>query len=50
MLFRKEEETRDDHFQMLNCLCMGADMFSWLLTDFSSRLEKALLTETPPGA
>jgi hypothetical protein len=45
MLLRKEEETRDDHFQMLNSLCMSADMFSWLLTDFSSRLEKALPTE-----
>jgi hypothetical protein len=50
MFLRKEEETRDDHFQMLNCLCMSADMFSWLLTDFSARLEKALPTEPPTGA
>ena len=49
MLLRKEEETRDDHFQMLNCLCMSANMFSWLLTDFSTRLEKAFPTETPAG-
>jgi hypothetical protein len=49
MLLRKEEESRDDHFQMLNCLCMSAGMFSWLLTDFSARLEKALPTETLPG-
>jgi hypothetical protein len=50
MLIRKEDETRDDHFQMLNCLCMSADMFSWLLTDFSSRLEKVLPTATPADA
>jgi hypothetical protein len=49
MLLRKEEETRDDHFQMLNCLCMSADMFSWLLTDFLARLERALPTETLAG-
>jgi hypothetical protein len=50
MLLRKEEETHGDHFQMLNCLCMSADMFSWLLTDFSACLEKAILPETPAGA
>jgi hypothetical protein len=50
MLLRKEEETRDDHFQMLNCLCMSADMFSWLLTVFSARLEEAFPTETLAGA
>jgi hypothetical protein len=50
MLLRKEEETLNDHFEMLNCLCMSADMFSWLLADFSTRLEKALPTEPPAGA
>jgi hypothetical protein len=50
MLLRRDEETRDDHFQMLSCLCMSADMFSWLLTDFSARLEKALPPETPASA
>jgi hypothetical protein len=47
MLLRKDEEMRDDHFQMLNSLCISADMFSWLLTDFSAALEKALPTPTP---
>jgi hypothetical protein len=47
MLLRNDEEMRNDHFQMLNCLCMSADMFSWLLPDFTDRLEKALPTETP---
>jgi hypothetical protein len=50
ILFRKDEVTRDDHFQMLNLLCISADMFSWLLTDFSARLEKALPTEAPAAA
>jgi uncharacterized protein (UPF0297 family) len=49
ILLRKEEETRDDHIQMLKWLCVSANMFSWLLTDFSARLEKALPTETPAG-
>jgi hypothetical protein len=50
MLLRKEEEIRDDHVQMLNCLCMSADNFSWLLTSFSTRLEQAFPTETPASA
>jgi hypothetical protein len=49
MLLRKDEETRDDHLQMLVSLSISADMFSWLLADFSGRLEKALPTETPAG-
>jgi hypothetical protein len=49
MLLRREEEAGEDHFQMLNCLCISADMFSWLLTEFSARLEKALPMETPAG-
>jgi hypothetical protein len=48
MVFRKEEETRDDHLQMLNCLCMSAGMLSWLLTDFSFRLEGEFPEESPP--
>jgi histidyl-tRNA synthetase len=50
MLLRKDEETRDDHCQMLNCLCISANMFSWLLTDFSARLERAFPVETQVGA
>jgi hypothetical protein len=42
MVLRKDEETNDDHFQMLSSLSMSADMFSWLLDDFSVRLERAL--------
>jgi hypothetical protein len=49
MLLRKDEETLDDHLQMLVSLSISADMFSWLLADFSGRLEKALPTETPAG-
>jgi hypothetical protein len=49
MLLRKEEEARDDHFQMLNSLFLSADMFSWLLKDFSSRLELEFPAETSGG-
>jgi hypothetical protein len=42
MLPRKDEEAREDHFQMLSSLSMSAGAFSWLLADFSARLEKAL--------
>ena len=42
MVLRKHEETNEDHFQMLSCLSMSADVFSWILKDFSSRLEKAI--------
>ncbi|HXW26471.1 MAG TPA: hypothetical protein VEK73_17130, partial [Xanthobacteraceae bacterium] len=45
MLLRKEEELRDDHFQMLGCLDMSAMMFDWLLADFTKRLHKALPDE-----
>jgi hypothetical protein len=41
MVLRKDEETNEDPFQMLSCLSMSADVLSWILNDFSTRLKKA---------